>query len=78
MGLLRRIFFKAGVENIYFLEATDKFIQHQPKAGSMLGWDLEISMQRARDYKKNYAPIREYGKELTAMAREGKLGSIIG
>ncbi|GFZ19265.1 casein lytic proteinase B3 [Actinidia rufa] len=45
-GLARRIFSKAGVDNTRLLEATDKFIQRQPKvlgesAGSMLGRDLE-------------------------------------
>lgn len=58
-GLARRIFSKAGVDNTRLLEATDKFIQRQPKvlgesAGSMLGRDLEALIQRARDYKKEY------------------------
>lgn len=30
-GLARRIFSKAGVDNTRLLEATDKFIQRQPK-----------------------------------------------
>ncbi|KAI7741418.1 hypothetical protein M8C21_000878 [Ambrosia artemisiifolia] len=58
-GLARRIFSKAGVDNTRLLEATDKYIQRQPKvigesAGSMLGRDLESLMQRARYYKKEY------------------------
>ncbi|MBA0614488.1 hypothetical protein Godav_014781 [Gossypium davidsonii] len=58
-GLARRIFLKVGVDNTRLLEATDKFIQRQPKvlgesAGSMLGRDLEALMQRAREYKKEY------------------------
>ncbi|GMP28745.1 hypothetical protein CsSME_00004166 [Camellia sinensis var. sinensis] len=58
-GLARRIFSKAGVDNTRLLEATDKFIQRQPKvlgesAGSILGRDLEGLLQRARDYKKEY------------------------
>ncbi|KAI3704731.1 hypothetical protein L1987_74958 [Smallanthus sonchifolius] len=139
-GLARRIFSKAGVDNTRLLEATDKFIQRQPKvigesAGSMLGRDLESLMQRARDYKKEYGDsfvsvehlvlgfvqdnrfgkqlfkefqislktlknaiesirgrqtvidqdpegkyesLEKYGKDLTAMAREGKLDPVIG
>ncbi|KAM0068209.1 putative Clp, repeat (R) domain, P-loop containing nucleoside triphosphate hydrolase [Helianthus debilis subsp. tardiflorus] len=139
-GLARRIFSEAGADNTRLLEATDKFIQCQPKvisesAGSMLGRDLESLMQRARDYKKeygdsfvsvehlvlgfvqdnrfgkqlfkefqislkalksaiesirgrqtvidqdpegNYESLEKYGKDLTAMAREGKLDPVIG
>ncbi|GJU40497.1 chaperone protein ClpB3, chloroplastic [Tanacetum coccineum] len=139
-GLARRIFSKAGVDNTRLLEATDKFIQRQPKvigetAGSMLGRDLEGLMNRARDYKKEYGDsfvsvehlvlgyvqdkrfgkqlfndfqislktlknaiesirgrqtvidqdpegkyesLEKYGKDLTAMAREGKLDPVIG
>lgn len=139
-GLARRIFSKAGVDNTRLLEATDKYIQRQPKvigesAGSMLGRDLEALMQRARDYKKEYGDsfvsvehlvlgyvqdnrfgkqlfkdfqislktlknaiesirgrqtvidqdpegkyesLEKYGKDLTAMAREGKLDPVIG
>ncbi|KAK9039441.1 hypothetical protein V6N11_014641 [Hibiscus sabdariffa] len=139
-GLARRIFLKAGVDNTRLLEATDKFIQRQPKvlgesAGSMLGRDLEALMQRAREYKKEYGDsfvsvehlvlgfsqdrrfgkqlfkdfqisnqalksaiesirgrqsvtdqdpegkyetLEKYGKDLTAMAREGKLDPVIG
>ncbi|KAI3779027.1 hypothetical protein L2E82_08458 [Cichorium intybus] len=62
-GLARRIFSKAGVDNTRLLEATDNYIQRQPKVigqsgGSMLGRDLEALMQRARDYNKEYAIIR--------------------
>ncbi|KAL5725910.1 Chaperone protein ClpB3 [Ranunculus cassubicifolius] len=58
-GLARRIFAKAGVDNTRLLEATDKFIQRQPKvlgesSGSMLGRDLEALIQRSRDFKKEY------------------------
>ncbi|KAK9105102.1 hypothetical protein Scep_021946 [Stephania cephalantha] len=58
-GLARRIFSKAGVDNTRLLDATDKFIQRQPKvlgesAGSMLGKDLEALFQRSREYKKEY------------------------
>ncbi|KAK9090780.1 hypothetical protein Sjap_023957 [Stephania japonica] len=58
-GLARRIFSKAGVDNTRLLDATDKFIQRQPKvlgesAGSMLGKDLEALIQRSREYKKEY------------------------
>lgn len=139
-GLARRIFSKAGVDNTRLLEATDKFIQRQPKvlgesAGSMLGRDLEALIQKARDYKKEYGDsfvsvehlvlafaqdkrfgkqlfrdfqisentlksaiqavrgrqsvidqdpegkyeaLEKYGKDLTAMAREGKLDPVIG
>ncbi|KAG6716624.1 hypothetical protein I3842_04G058500 [Carya illinoinensis] len=139
-GLARRIFSKAGVDNTRLLEATDKFIQRQPKvlgepAGSMLGRDLEALVQRAREYKKEYGDsfvsvehlvlgflqdqrfgkqlyrdfqitlqtlksaieairgrqsvidqdpegkyeaLEKYGKDLTAMAKEGKLDPVIG
>ncbi|OEL18881.1 Chaperone protein ClpB2, chloroplastic [Dichanthelium oligosanthes] len=58
-GLARRIFAKAGVDNTRLLDATEKFIQRQPKVlgedpGSMLGRDLEALIQRARDFKKEY------------------------
>ncbi|KAG6384345.1 hypothetical protein SASPL_155822 [Salvia splendens] len=58
-GLARRIFSKAGVDNTRLLDATEKYIQRQPKvlgdsAGSMLGRDLEGLIQRARDYKKEF------------------------
>ncbi|KAK4346440.1 hypothetical protein RND71_032779 [Anisodus tanguticus] len=139
-GLARRVFSKVGVDNTRLLEATDKFIQRQPKvigesAGSMLGRDLEGLMQRAREYKKEYGDsfvsvehlvlgfiqdkrfgkqlyndfqislktlktaiesirgrqnvidqdpegkyesLEKYGKDLTAMARAGKLDPVIG
>ncbi|KAK8652545.1 hypothetical protein V6N13_126576 [Hibiscus sabdariffa] len=139
-GLARRIFSKLGVDNTRLLEATDKFIQRQPKvlgesAGSMLGRDLEALIQRAREYKKEYGDsfvsvehlvlgftqdqrfgkqlfsdfqisnqslksalesirgrqsvidqdpegkyesLEKYGKDLTAMARAGKLDPVIG
>ncbi|XVF60637.1 hypothetical protein PTKIN_Ptkin08bG0064400 [Pterospermum kingtungense] len=139
-GLARRIFSKVGVDNTRLLEATDKFIQRQPKvlgesAGSMLGRDLEALIQRAREYKKEYEDsfvsvehlvlgftedqrfgkqlfrdfqispqslksaiesirgrqsvidqdpegkyeaLEKYGKDLTAMARDGKLDPVIG
>ncbi|KAK6152610.1 LOW QUALITY PROTEIN: hypothetical protein DH2020_012249 [Rehmannia glutinosa] len=139
-GLARRIFSKVGVDNTRLLEATDKYIQRQPKvlgesAGSMLGRDLEGLIQRAREYKKEfgdsfvsvehlvlgfaqdnrfgkqlfkdfqfslktvkdaiqairgrqtvidqdpegkYEALEKYGKDLTAMARAGKLDPVIG
>ncbi|KDP27212.1 hypothetical protein JCGZ_19911 [Jatropha curcas] len=139
-GLARRIFSKVGVDNTRLLEATDKFIQRQPKvlgesAGSMLGRDLEALIQRAREYKKEYGDsfvsvehlvlafaqdqrfgkqlfkdfqislqtlksavesirghqsvidqdpegkyeaLEKYGKDLTAMAKAGKLDPVIG
>ncbi|KAK7340603.1 hypothetical protein VNO77_21310 [Canavalia gladiata] len=139
-GLARRIFSKVGVDNTRLLEATDKYIQRQPKvlgesAGSMLGRDLEALIQRARDYKKEYGDsfvsvehlvlafvqdqrfgkqffrdfqisqqalksaiesvrgrqsvidqdpegkyeaLEKYGKDLTAMAKAGKLDPVIG
>ncbi|KAF8090166.1 hypothetical protein N665_0483s0008 [Sinapis alba] len=139
-GLARRIFSKIGVDNTKVLEATEKFIQRQPKvygeaAGSMLGRDLEGLFERARQYKKDlrdsyvsvehlvlafaqdkrfgkqlfkdfqisekslksaiesirgkqsvidqdpegkYEALEKYGKDLTAMAREGKLDPVIG
>ncbi|RLN19518.1 chaperone protein ClpB2, chloroplastic [Panicum miliaceum] len=139
-GLARRIFSKAGVDNTRLLDATEKFIQRQPKVlgedpGSMLGRDLEALIQRARDFKKEYGDsyvsvehlvlgfaedkrfgkqlfkdfqitvktlklaiesirgkqnvidqdpegkyeaLEKYGKDLTAMARQGKLDPVIG
>ncbi|KAK6913319.1 ClpA/ClpB, AAA lid domain [Dillenia turbinata] len=139
-GLARRIFSKAGVDNIKLLEATDNFIRRQPKvisesAGSMLGRDWEALIQRSRDFKKDYGDsfvsiehlvlgfaedkrfgkqlfkdfqislkiiksaiesirgrqkiidqypegkyevLDKYGKDLTAMAKEGKLDPVIG
>ncbi|KAI3970843.1 hypothetical protein MKX01_024490 [Papaver californicum] len=139
-GLARRIFAKVGVDNTRLLEATEKFVQRQPKvfgesAGSMLGRDLEALIQRSRDYKKEYKDsfvsvehlllgyvqdqrfgkqlfkdfqislkslksaieairgsqkvmdqdpegkyeaLEKYGKDLTAMARAGKLDPVIG
>ncbi|XP_057768646.1 chaperone protein ClpB3, chloroplastic [Salvia miltiorrhiza] len=139
-GLARRIFSKAGVDNTRLLDATEKYIQRQPKvlgdsAGSMLGRDLEGLIQRAREYKKEfgdsfvsvehlvlgfaednrfgkqlfkdfqlslktvkdaiqsirgkqtvidqdpegkYEALEKYGKDLTAMARAGKLDPVIG
>ncbi|GFP90392.1 chaperone protein clpb3 chloroplastic [Phtheirospermum japonicum] len=139
-GLARRIFSRVGVDNTRLLEATDKYIQRQPKvlgesAGSMLGRDLEGLIQRARGYKKEfgdsfvsvehlvlgfaddarfgkqlfkdfklslktvkdaiqairgrqtvidqdpegkYEALEKYGKDLTAMARAGKLDPVIG
>ncbi|CAN0924319.1 Chaperone protein ClpB3, chloroplastic [Linum grandiflorum] len=139
-GLARRIFSKVGVDNTRLLEATDKFIQRQPKvlgesSGSMLGRDLEGLIQRAREFKKEYGDsyisvehlvlafandqrfgrqlfkdfqislpslksavesirgrqsvidqdpegkyeaLEKYGKDLTAMAKTGKLDPVIG
>ncbi|KAG0485474.1 hypothetical protein HPP92_009553 [Vanilla planifolia] len=139
-GLARRIFSKVGIDNTRLLEATNKYIQRQPKvlgesAGSMLGRDLESLIQRAREFKKEYGDsfvsvehlvlgfvedrrfgkqlfkdfqislatlksaieavrgrhtvidqdpegkyeaLEKYGKDLTAMAREGKLDPVIG
>lgn len=139
-GIARRIFSKAGVDNTRLLEATDKYIQRQPKvltesAGSMIGRDLEALIDRAKKYKKEYGDsfvsvehlvlaytqdrrfgkqlfsdfqlsektlrtaiqairgrqsvidkdpegkyeaLEKYGKDLTAMAREGKLDPVIG
>ncbi|KAK7843760.1 chaperone protein clpb3 [Quercus suber] len=101
-GLARRIFSKVGIDNTKLLEATDKFIQRQPKvlgesAGSMLGRDLEALIQRAREFKKEYGDsfvgqqivfitdpegkyeaLEKYGKDLTAMAKAGKLDPVIG
>lgn len=38
-GLARRIFSKAGVDNTRLLEATDKFIQRQPKVKYLFSYD---------------------------------------
>ncbi|KAI5074347.1 hypothetical protein GOP47_0010308 [Adiantum capillus-veneris] len=140
-GLARRIFAKAGVDNTSLLQATEKFVQRQPKViggdtgGSMLGRDLEALIERARVIKKDYGDsfisvehlvlafvqdkrfgqqlfkdfqigqkalnaatqavrgnqkvidqdpegkyeaLEKYGKDLTEMARQGKLDPVIG
>lgn len=139
-GLARRIFAKAGVDNTSLLQATERFIQRQPKVmgdsgGSMLGRDLEALIERARGFKKEYGDsfisvehlvlafaqdkrfgqqlfkdfqisqkalntavqairgtqkvidqdpegkyeaLEKYGKDLTEMARQGKLDPVIG
>uniref|UniRef100_A9TAU3 Uncharacterized protein n=1 Tax=Physcomitrium patens TaxID=3218 RepID=A9TAU3_PHYPA len=139
-GLARRIFAKAGVDNTSLLQATERFIQRQPKvlgdtSGSMLGRDLEGLIEKARGHKKDfgdsfvsvehlvlaytqdkrfgqqlfkefqltaktlsaaiqsirgsqkvtdqdpegrYEALEKYGKDLTEMARQGKLDPVIG
>ncbi|KAJ7550399.1 hypothetical protein O6H91_07G098900 [Diphasiastrum complanatum] len=139
-GLARRIFAKAGIDNTSLLQATERFIQRQPKvlgetSGSMLGRDLEGLLDRAKNYMKElgdafvsvehlvwgfvqdkrfgqqlfkefqisskmlksaieairgsqkvtdqvpegkYESLEKYGKDLTEMAREGKLDPVIG
>jgi ATP-dependent Clp protease ATP-binding subunit ClpB len=139
-GLARRIFAKAGVDNTSLLQATERFVQRQPKvlgdtSGSMLGRDLEGLIERARGHKKEfgdsfvsvehlvlayaqdkrfglqlfkdfqlttkalnaaiqsirgsqkvtdqdpegrYEALEKYGKDLTEMARQGKLDPVIG
>ncbi|KAH7432054.1 hypothetical protein KP509_07G005700 [Ceratopteris richardii] len=139
-GLARRIFAKAGVDNTALLQATDRYIQRQPKVigdtgGSMLGRDLEALIDRTRSLKKDYGDsfisvehlvlsfvqdkrfgqqlfkdfqisekalttavnairgtqkvmdqdpegkyeaLDKYGKDLTEMARQGKLDPVIG
>jgi ATP-dependent Clp protease ATP-binding subunit ClpB len=139
-GLARRIFAKASVDNTTLLDATDRYIQRQPKvmgdtSGSMLGRDLEALIERARGHKKEYGDsfisvehlvlgfvqdkrfgqqlfrdfqlsakslnaaiqairgsqkvtdqdpegkyeaLEKYGKDLTEMARQGKLDPVIG
>ncbi|KAI5068366.1 hypothetical protein GOP47_0016711 [Adiantum capillus-veneris] len=139
-GVARKIFAKAGVDNTSLLQATDKFIQWQPKVmgdtgGSMLGRDMEALIDRARAFKKDkgdsfisvehlvlaftqdkrfdqqvckdfqislkalttavpairgtqkvidqdpegkYEALEKYGKDLTEMARQGKLDPVIG
>ncbi|XP_073044946.1 chaperone protein ClpB3, chloroplastic-like isoform X1 [Primulina eburnea] len=139
-GLARRIFSKAGVDNTRLLEATDNYLQRQPKvlgesSGSMLGRDLEGLIQRAREHMREYGDsfvsvehlvlgfcqdnrfgkllfkdfkltqktlkdaiqairgrqtvidqdpegkyeaLEKYGKDLTAMAKAGKLDPVIG
>ncbi|KAF2283594.1 hypothetical protein GH714_012119 [Hevea brasiliensis] len=95
-GLARRIFSKAGVDNTRLLEATDKFIQRQPKDqrfGKQLFRDFQISLQTLRsaiesirgrqsvidqDPEGKYEALEKYGKDLTAMAKAGKLDPVIG
>ncbi|KAF8408176.1 hypothetical protein HHK36_007318 [Tetracentron sinense] len=59
-GLARTIFSKAEVDNTTrLLEATNKFIQRQPKvlvesSSSTGGWYLQVLMQRAWEHMKEY------------------------
>lgn len=55
-GLARRIFSKAAVDNTRLLEATDKFIQRQPKV-SLLNDDIYMSIffQSMGDFYLNAA-----------------------
>lgn len=39
-GLARRIFSKAGVDNTQLLDATEKFIQRQPKVSLAMTCDM--------------------------------------
>eukprot|EP00850_Spirogloea_muscicola_P017605 SM000153S01594 [mRNA] locus=s153:141110:144817:+ [translate_table: standard] len=138
-GLARRILSKAGVDNTSVLQATERFIQRQPKVmgdtTQMLGRDLESLIERARGFKREYGDsfvsvehmllgfvqdkrfgaqllkdfqlsqkvldkaikdvrgtqkvidqdpegkyeaLEKYGKDLTEMARQGKLDPVIG
>ncbi|KAF8408175.1 hypothetical protein HHK36_007317 [Tetracentron sinense] len=135
-GLTRRILSKAEVNSTRLLDATNEFIQRQPKAlgefsGSTIGRDLQALIFRAWEYKKKYGDsfllvehlllgfiedqrygkqifkefqislktltsaiqairgrqtdpkgkyeaVEKYGKDLTAVAKEGKLDPVIG
>lgn len=43
-GLARRIFSKAGVDNTKLLEATDRFIQRQPKVVHFDTWVFSLDL----------------------------------
>lgn len=138
-GLARRILAKAGADPTQVLQATDRYIQRQPKVSGelnqMLGRDLEALVERARGFKREYGDsfvsvehlllgypqdrrfgqqlfkdlqlnlkqlqqavqdvrgahkvtdqdpegkyeaLLKYGKDLTEMARQGKLDPVIG
>lgn len=56
-GLARRIFTKAGLDNTSVLQATDDFIDQQPKvvgdtSGPILGTNLRSLLEKARRHKK--------------------------
>lgn len=53
-GLARRIFSKAGVDNTRLLEATDKFIQRQPKV-----WVISISVMICNLYRLCYFVVKK-------------------
>ncbi|GAA0176378.1 protease [Lithospermum erythrorhizon] len=57
-GLARRIFSKAAVDNTSVLQATDDFIDQQPKvsgdtSGPILGSHLSMLLDNARKFKKD-------------------------
>ncbi|GBG74705.1 hypothetical protein CBR_g19110 [Chara braunii] len=80
-GLARRIFAKCGVDNTALLQATERFIQRQPKvsgdtSGAMLGRDLEALIERARGYKKDFGDAYVSVEHLVlAFAQDKRLGS---
>ncbi|KAF5175418.1 Chaperone clpb protein [Thalictrum thalictroides] len=58
-GLARRIFTRAGLDNTSVLQATDDFINQQPKvagdtSGPILGSHLKSLMDSARKHKKDF------------------------
>ncbi|CAK9270809.1 unnamed protein product [Sphagnum jensenii] len=58
-GLARRIFAKAGIDNTALLQATERFIERQPKvtgdtSGAMIGRNLLTLLERAQDIKKEF------------------------
>ncbi|KAF6147268.1 hypothetical protein GIB67_013089 [Kingdonia uniflora] len=58
-GLARRIFTKAGIDNTSVLQATDDFINQQPKvtggtSGPVLGPQFQSLLENARKHKKEF------------------------
>lgn len=58
-GIARRIFAKAGVDNSQLLQATDRFLEKQPRVtsgavGTVLGPDFAALIERAKSYKSEF------------------------
>ncbi|EFJ20601.1 hypothetical protein SELMODRAFT_418378 [Selaginella moellendorffii] len=58
-GLARIIFTKAGIDNSALLQATERYIERQPKvtgniSGAMLGQSLDSLLNRAKGHMKDF------------------------
>ncbi|XP_002978570.2 chaperone protein ClpB3, chloroplastic [Selaginella moellendorffii] len=80
-GLARRIFTKAGIDNSALLQATERYIDRQPKvtgniSGAMVGQSLETLLDRAKvhmdDFGDTYTSIEHLVLALAEDIRIGK------
>ncbi|KAM1304288.1 hypothetical protein ACFX2F_021977 [Malus domestica] len=85
-GLARRIFTKAGLDNTTVLQATDKFIDKQPKVtsgtsgpimGSHLVGLLDNARRQKKDMKHDFVSVEHLVLAFQADARRGKLDPVI-